>query len=406
MFYTGTVSEILVDPVPSVSAALTAARALDDQELVDAVRDQERRLRGLQSEQAALLSEVSRRIEALGYSISGAAEEVATMLAISPRSADHLLGTSVELCERQIVWAGLAEARIDLPKARLILSELADVPDPRREQLELIAIGYAESHTTHQLRKKLLRLTCDTDPEETLRREAIDRRGVWVTPRAHGMADLHGYVSLEQAEAFAQALDQLAASADCDPYDQGDERTLDQRRADALAGFLESHCTWDVRADIVISADCLAGDTDWTPELKRRGPIASEFARRLVWSADARWQRLVTDPATGALVDMNAGTYRIPKRIREAVKARDLTCRFPGCHQPAEFLDIDHVRPWPAGTTCPEDLGGECRRHHRVKTHAPWKVRKRSGPTADMIWTSPLGQTHTTTAHDYRHRNE
>jgi hypothetical protein len=274
------------------------------------------------------------------------------------------MDTSITLCQREVVWAALFEGRLDLPKARLILSELADVPDPRREELELIAIGYAESHTTHQLRKKLLRLTLDKDPEETLRKEAVDRRGVWVTPRAHGMADIHGHVSLEQAEAFAQALDQFASSADCpDPYDQGDDRTLDQRRADALAGFLDAHCTWDVRADIVISADCLAGDNDWTPELRRKGPIAAEVARRLVWSADARWQRLVTDPCTGALVDMNARTR-------------------------------------------PEDLGGECRRHHRVKTHSPWKVRKRSGPTADMIWTSPLGQTHTTLAFDYRQHEE
>ncbi len=400
-------SETLSIPSASVSAALAAARAMDDQDLVDALHAQERRLRRVQAEQAALVTEVSQRIEALGYPLSGAADEVAATLRISPRSADHLMDTSITMCQREVVWAALFEGRLDLPKARLILSELADVPDPRREELELIAIGYAESHTTHQLRKKLLRLTLDKDPEETLRKEAVDRRGVWVTPRAHGMADIHGHVSLEQAEAFAQALDQLASSADCpDPYDQGDDRTLDQRRADALAGFLDAHCTWDVRADIVISADCLAGDNDWTPELRRKGPIAAEVARRLVWSADSRWQRLVTDPCTGALVDMNARTYRIPRRLREAVKARDVTCRFPGCHQPAEFLDIDHVLPWPAGRTRPEDLGGECRRHHRVKTHSPWKVRKRSGPTADMTWTSPLGQTHTTLAFDYRQHEE
>jgi hypothetical protein len=347
---------------------------------------------------------VSRRIEALGYSVSGAADEVATTLVISPRSADHLLGTSIELCERPVVWSALATGRVDRSKACLILRELCEVPDPLREDLERVAVGYAQAHTAHQLRKKLLQLTSDGDPTETLRREAVDKRGVWLTPRAHGMADLHGYVSLEQAEAFVQALDQLAARDDCaDPYDQGGQRTADQRRADALTGFLDAHCTWTVHADIVISADQLAGDTDWTPELKRRGPMASEVARHMVWSADARWQRLVTDPTTGALVDMQADTYRIPKRIREAVKARDVTCYFPGCHQPAQYFDIDHIRPWPDGRTSPCDLAGGCRRHHRVKTHSPWKLRHDpNSPRVHRVWISPLGQVHRTAAHDYR----
>jgi hypothetical protein len=217
------------------------------------------------------------------------------------------------------------------------------------------------------------------------------------------MADVHGYVSAEQAEAFLQSLEQFAQTSDADPYEQGDARTKDQRLADALAGFLDTHCTWQVSADIVISAACLAGDTDWTPELKRRGPIASQIARNLVWSADARWQRLVTDPCTGALVDMNAESYRIPKRIREAVKARDVTCYFPGCHQPAEYFDIDHIRPWPQGATTPSELGGGCRRHHRTKTHSPWRLTHDPGrPTVDRVWHSPLGQTYTTRAHDYR----
>lgn len=398
-------SDLPTDPFPPVAAALAHAGGLDDHQLVDALQEVQRHRCRLDAEQAVLVAEVHRRIEAMGYPLSGAADEVAAALVISPRSADRLLDTSVDLCDRGLVWTGLATGRIDLPKARLILAELADVPDPERADLELVALGYAEAHTTHQLRTKLLRLTLDGDPGETLRKEALDRRGVWITPRAHGMADLCAYLSLEHAEAFMQSLEQLASAPDCaDPYEQGEGRTADQRRADALAGYLEAHCSWTVHADVIISADALAGDTDWTPELKRRGPIAAEVARRLVWSADARWQRLVTDPATGALVDMAADTYRIPKRIREAVKARDLTCYFPGCHQPAEYFDIDHIRPWPRGRTRPDDTAGGCRRHHRVKTHSPWRVTQHPGPRADRVWTSPLGRTYGTRAHDYRHR--
>ncbi len=368
-------SEGVIDPFGRLDVALEDARALDDQDLLDAIGDLERRKRSVEAQSAVLVTEMNRRIEHLGYLVSGSADTLAVLLAISARSADHQLDAGVTLCSRPLVWAALQSGRIDRTKASRIVDELADVPDPAREQLELIALEYAETHTAHQLRRRLLELTCEHDPDEELRDQAVDKRGVWITPRGHGMADVYAYLSAEHAEAFAQALQQLADSPDCaDPYEQGDARTADQRRADALVGFLAAHTTWQVNVDVVIGADALIGDNDLTAHVKRLGPIGSDLARDLCFSPDARWRRLVTDPLSGRLIDMSATSYRIPERIRNAVKARDVTCRFPGCHQPAEYFDIDHIVPWPRGKTQVCDLAGECRRHHRVKTHSAWKV--------------------------------
>ncbi len=393
----------VIDPFPSVSAALADARRLDDHDLCEAIADAETAMRRQQAQFAVLAAELSSRIQAMGYPLNGAAEELATMLAISPRSADHRMDTAVGLCDRELLWAALYDGRIDQTKATMIHDLLASVPDPRREELELIAIGYAHTHTGHQLRKKLLSLTCQ-DPDDTLRRQAIDRRGVWVQPAGHGMADIFAYVSAEHAEIFLQALAKLAGAGDCaDPYEQGDARTAAQRQADALVGFLDLHTTVDVTVDVVISADALIGDNDWTPHSKRLGPIGSQIARDLCTSPDARWRRLVTDPVTGQLQAMGTLKYRIPDHIRHAVKARDLTCRFPGCHARAEYFDCDHIIAHPAGQTCPENLAGLCRRHHRTKTFTAWKAhRDQQTPTHDLIWTSPLGNTHRTTAHRYQ----
>jgi hypothetical protein len=145
----------------------------------------------------------------------------------------------------------------------------------------------------HQLRRYLLGLTCDHDPDATLRKKALDNRGVIVTPRGHGMADVSAYVSLEVAEAFMQALEDLAASPECaDPYAQGEERTKEQRCADALAGFLTTHCTYRINVDVVIPADTLIGDNEYGAESKGLGPITSELARNLCFSrtpAGAGW---------------------------------------------------------------------------------------------------------------------
>lgn len=139
--------EIPEDPFPSVSATLADARALDDQQLVEELTDVARSIRSLQAKQAAIITEVDSRIRALGYPMSGTAETVAVTLAMSPRSAEHLTDVSVELCSREVVWTALAEGRIDLTKAQRIVDELHEIPDPRREHLELLALEYALDHT-------------------------------------------------------------------------------------------------------------------------------------------------------------------------------------------------------------------------------------------------------------------
>jgi hypothetical protein len=37
--------------------------------------------------------------------------------------------------------------------------------------------------------------------------------------------------------------------------------------------------------------------------------------------------------------------YQPSARLQEFVRCRDLTCRFPGCDEPAEFCDVDHTVP-------------------------------------------------------------
>lgn len=83
------------------------------------------------------------------------------------------------------------------------------------------------------------------------------------------------------------------------------------------------------------------------------------------------------------------------------VRARDRHCRFPGCARPAEYVDLDHVVPRdhddPAagGPTCVSNLVCLCRRHHRLKTHAPgWVFAMDADGTLRV--TPPGGPTRTT----------
>jgi hypothetical protein len=76
------------------------------------------------------------------------------------------------------------------------------------------------------------------------------------------------------------------------------------------------------------------------------------------------------------------------------VKVRDRTCRHPGCHNRAAWVDLDHVLPHGTGgeTDC-ANLCCLCRRHHRLKTHATgWRYVMCDGV---LSVTTPSGVTRT-----------
>ena len=86
--------------------------------------------------------------------------------------------------------------------------------------------------------------------------------------------------------------------------------------------------------------------------------------------------------------------YRVPGRMRLFIEARDQTCGFPPCRQPAWRTDMDHTIPYHlGGPTCPCNLHGQCRRHHRLKQLSGWDL---SQPTPGvLVWRSPARLTYT-----------
>ena len=86
--------------------------------------------------------------------------------------------------------------------------------------------------------------------------------------------------------------------------------------------------------------------------------------------------------------------YRPSTRLARFVRARDLTCCFPGCHRPAEHCDLDHrIAHAARGLTHPANLRCLCRKHHLLKTfwtgRGGWADEQLADGT--VIWTSPTG---------------
>ncbi|TFV61411.1 HNH endonuclease [Mycobacterium sp. PS03-16] len=86
------------------------------------------------------------------------------------------------------------------------------------------------------------------------------------------------------------------------------------------------------------------------------GALPAAALRDLATRAAVRHLRLPTDFGV-------EDHYRPSAALADCIRARDLTCRFPGCDHPAESCDIDHTIRWPAGPTHPANLKLLCRTH-------------------------------------------
>jgi hypothetical protein len=235
-------------------------------------------------------------------------------------------------------------------------------------------------------------------------------------------------------EADALAIKATLAALGHDKTDPDDPRSTDQRRADLLhtliTGRLARHgrpadvgCALrdpvdlHVRLDVTLPADSLTTTGPAPGRVPGYGHIPATTARDLATATSGCHVRpLVYDPASGRLLGFGATPVRMtwladlppgrgyqhPAAEETAAKLRDGTCRAPGCTRPAARCDCDHVVPYPAGPTSLTNTCSLCRRHHRLKTHAPdWSLHL-DPHTAEATWTTPTGSRVTTQAADLR----
>ena len=106
-------------------------------------------------------------------------------------------------------------------------------------------------------------------------------------------------------------------------------------------------------------------------------------------AAGGTWRRLVTDPASGVVIDVGRTRYRPPAGLADLVRARDRACVFPTCQTPAERCDIDHLTAWSqGGTTSLDNLVTLCEAHHRLK-HTPGWALTRDQANGTLSWHTP-----------------
>ncbi len=197
----------------------------------------------------------------------------------------------------------------------------------------------------------------------------------------------------------------------------GDARTIAQLRADVatdllLRGWVPGDPTFTALGkppaavvQLITSLPTLMGVDHSVGLIPGWGAVSWQQTRKLALQVGSIFTRLVTDPLTGRAIEVSAGTYRVPAGMAEQIKARDGTCRAPGCEIPAQRCDLDHSLEWEpdvgGGPTAETNLAALHRGHHNLKTAGFWDSDQQADGT--LQWTTATGRKVMTYPYAYDH---
>ncbi|SUA78994.1 Domain of uncharacterised function DUF222 [Nocardia otitidiscaviarum] len=443
----------------------TAEVELTSYELVERLQAVHTQIAAAQAEEVALMTRLYRlrraqQLEAgvaARYAGESAATEIGVAVRVSQRTADGLIALGMGLARLPRTRRAFAEGRIDLARARAIHDTLVNAPDEAVTELEDLVVARAERCDPARLRNTIRKKLLEIDPAGQTRRRQEAERERYVAVRAadDGTALLDGVLPAAGGWSLFERLREMAITQCC----AADPRTMNQRRADALVALADGSgqltCGCDLsdcpRRDpdapvpnrrralvqVGVSAATLLGVQDNPGLLAGFGAIDADLARQI--ARHARFQVITETTGPEGELDTSAHSaeptttapestentdttcppapstdprelrYRPSATLAAQVRARDGSCRAPGCGVPSTAADLDHQLPFnhrsPAsgGRTTEHNLSCHCRRHHRLKTLADhglngWTVTHHQDrriewrtPTGGVITTHPEG---------------
>jgi len=389
-------SELLgrVDAMPSPDLAVDPRSRTDDR-LRELLVGLERVRNSAEATQAAVMAALgadARRMDAAEFAATGmpsrsyeefVPDEIAALLSCTQVAASRRYGTALAAERHSAVAHAWQSGAIDAGKVTMVAEELSPLTRDDADQLEGPAVEHASCHTMSQTREWLRRQVIRVNPAaaEERRQTAHQERRVVVTPAEDGMSDLWARLPSLRARQIQQALTQAAHEIGAD-----DLRSLDQRRADLLVDWLlgDNHAP-------TVHLHLLAPTSQEPGWLGGVGPVTAPQLDELIAGGA---QVTIADDRVQLDAKGPERRYRPSPALDQAVRYRDLTCRFPGCRRPAlgrhTGTDLDHTIPWPKGSTMASNLAVLCRRHHRLKHSPRWQAELQ--PDSTMTWTTPTGR--------------
>jgi hypothetical protein len=386
-------------PVEVLAAVLAGPQVPMGLGLVDVMRVRARVVAfhqaGLLESMMGLVDEYSSFDSDLGLVLEGATAEVRAALSLTRRAAESDLDLAWSLRERlPEVLEALRQGRIDLRRAWTLVQGTSHLEDGEARRVVSHALHNADGRTTGQLKALLRRLCVELDPDDAFRRfrsASEDRRVVAELGVDSTATIVASDLAPERVAAVMDRLTRLAQGL----RRSGEDRSIDQLRADIFLDLLEGNNSAQLRGTVDVRVDLatLVGLEERAAELAGWGPVIADIARQISQRHGPSWRVTVTD-GMGGVVHSGVTRRRPTAPLRRLVESRDPTCVFPGCRRPSTGCDLDHrIRVTDGGQTHPDQLVPLCRHDHVIRHRHGWTHQ--ANPDGGHTWTSPLGANYT-----------
>lgn len=210
-------------------------------------------------------------------------------------------------------------------------------------------------------------------------KDAHDKRRFSIAELLDGVAALGGTADAEGAAIIRKAIEAYTVLDHTDS--PGPRRTPGQITYDALIAALEAAIGGpdgrvERHLDVIVSYETLLRlppvDLEQARcEIVGVGPVDPSVLRRL--AADSWLGRIIAD-GQGLPLDVGPQVRSHPRGQRRAIRYRDDTCIWPGCHLRGQWSHIDHAHDHAlGGTTSVANGRFLCVRHHHLR-HKGWQV--------------------------------
>jgi hypothetical protein len=335
--------------------------------------------------------------------------EVACVLTIGERAAAALLGEAHAMTTTlPAALDALQAGEISWQHARIIVDETSGLNAAAAAALEAhfldpeapnAAKGAAAGELAPARFRRKVRAWRERHHPESLEIrhvKSVEDRRMEYSPDRNGMAWISLHMPADEACAIWNKSTALARGL------QGPDepRTMTQLRVDVAAALLLGNSGQfggsvpPLKADVLVTVPVfsLLGATDEPAELDNYGPIPASMARKLVAEGAGSFYRVLVDPRDGAPLELGRTNYRLPESLKRWLRMRDGKCTFPGCSNPGQDNETDHLTAWVhGGSTGISNLGQLCPKHHRLKHRTRWTP----GPATSNEppgWISPTGR--------------
>lgn len=237
---------------------------------------------------------------------------------------------------------------------------------------------------------------------------ANTRRRYTVEPVADGMGWLHLLVPMADLLGMDHQVTKQAIAAH---GAAGERRGIPALKADLLRDGLRAFLRTDAdpadtgllvpgrkgvepRVGILIPAMTALGHSTVPPVLQGYGPIGIRTALKLAGEAKS-WIRVLTDPFSGAILNIGRRKYRPTKDMRALIRMLDGGGRGPGRPRGPDEVDFDHVESYwqndERGETSTDNLVLLSRSDHAVKTAGA--ADSRLLLDRSLVWRTSCGNT-------------